>query len=153
MIAALNQTPSSRTPAPAALTRRSRVSNGKQLFVGRGDGEIVNQKWLRRLSDLISLHIADLGGPANTSESEKMLVRRAAMLTLQLELMEQGWAEHHNGVAPAKRLIEYQQVCSALRRILEALGLKRRARDVTPNLDQYLELKKQQEQHNGDVDR
>jgi class 3 adenylate cyclase len=137
MVAA-NQTPSSRTPAPAALTRRSRVSNGKQLFVGRGDGEIVNQKWLRRLSDLISLHIADLGGPANTSESEKMLVRRAAMLTLQLELMEQGWAEHHNGVAPAKRLIEYQQVCSALRRILESLGLKRRARNVTPSVADYV---------------
>ncbi len=80
-----------------------------------------------------------------------MLVRRAAMLTLQLELMEQGWAEHHNGVAPAKRLIEYQQVCSALRRILESLGLKRRARDVTPNLSQYLALK-EQEQRNGDSD-
>ena len=126
---------SSQTPAPAALTRRSRVSNGKQLFTRIGDGDT---RWMRRLRDLIAMHTADLGGPDACSEAEKMLVRRAAMLALQCELLEQSWAEHHNGVAPSKRLIEYQRTASALRRILESLGLQRRARDVSPTLSDIM---------------
>ena len=140
MIVAPNQAPSSRTPAPASVTRRSRVTNGQQLFVGPG-----TERWRRRLSDLIAMMHSDLGGPTNTSEAEKMLVRRAGMLSLQCELMEQSWAEHHDGVAPAKRLDEYQRTCSALRRILESLGLQRRAKDVTPTLEQYLAANKEQE--------
>jgi len=149
----LNQSPSSRTRGLQAIKRRSAITNGKRLFVGARDGEITNQKWLRRLSDLIAMHISDLGGEENTSESEKMLVRRSAMLTLQLELIEQDWAEHHNGVAPAKRLDEYQRVCSALRRILESLGLQRRAKPV-PSMAEFLEGLPQQESPtaNGELD-
>ena len=138
MIALPNQSPSSRTPAPASVTRRSRVTNGHELFVGPG-----MQRWRRRLSDLIAMMNSDMGGETNTSEGEKVLIRKAAMLSLQTELMEQHWAENHDGVAPAKRLDEYQRTCSALRRILESLsgGLQRRAKDVTPNLEQYLAMK------------
>jgi hypothetical protein len=109
--------PVSRTPAPAALTARSRVTNGKRLFVEVQD---VSSPWARRLRDLIALHIADLGGPDNCAEAEKTLVRRAAMLTLQWELLEQRWASNHDGEAPAKRLMEYQRCASALRRILNS---------------------------------
>ena len=133
MIALPNQSPSSRTPAPASVTRRSRVTNGHELFVGSG-----MQRWRRRLSDLIAIMNSDMGGETNTSEAEKTLIRKAAMLSLQTELIEQNWAENHDGVAPAKRLDEYQRTCSALRRILESLGLKRRAKDVTPSFGQLL---------------
>jgi hypothetical protein len=82
---------------------------------------------------LIALHTSDLGGSNAISESEKMLVRRAAMLALQCELMEQQWAADNDGAAPSERaLICYQRVTGALRRCLRDLGLKRRAKDVTP---------------------
>jgi hypothetical protein len=111
------------------------VTNGKRLFLALRDG---NSLVSRRLRDLISIHTSDLGGPDVCSESEKMLIRRAAMLTLQMELMEQRWAEKNDGEASEKSLIAYQRTASALRRILESLGLKRRPRDVTPSLDEYL---------------
>jgi hypothetical protein len=102
------------------------------------------QRWRRRLSDLIAMMNSDMGGETNTSEAEKMLIRKAAMLSLQTELIEQNWAENHDGVAPAKRLDEYQRTCSALRRILESLGLKRRAKPV-PSMVEFLEALPQQE--------
>jgi hypothetical protein len=122
--------PVSRTPAPAALTARSRVTNGKRLFVEVRD---ISSPWARRLRDLIALHVSDLGGADNCSEAEKMLVRRAAMLTLQMELLEQRWAEKNDGEASEKSLIVYQRCVGSLRRVLRDLGLRRRPRDVTPD--------------------
>jgi hypothetical protein len=52
--------------------------------------------------------VSDLGGPENCSEAEKSLVRRASMLTLQLELLEQKWAQS-GGEASDKSLITYQR--------------------------------------------
>jgi hypothetical protein len=93
---------------------------------------------MRRLRDLIELHTNDLGGEQGISEAERVLVRRSAMLTLQLELMEQRFALN-DGEASPHQLETYQRVSNSLRRLLESLGLKRRARDVTPpTLEQYL---------------
>jgi hypothetical protein len=87
---------------------------------------------------------ADLGGADNISQAEQVLVRRAAMLTLQLEMMEHRWATTADGEASAKQIETYQRVSNTLRRHLEALGLKRRPRDVTPvpSLEQYLRSKR-----------
>lgn len=126
--------PRSRIRPPAQLTRRSWVTNANALFIALNDRD---SPWSRRLRDLISLHASDLGGPDAISESEKALVRRAAMLTLQLELMEQKWAIN-GGEASAKQLDAYQRASGALRRILRDLGLKRRAKDVTPTLSDIL---------------
>ena len=127
----------SHTPPPARLTRRSRFTKGKELFLTLRDG---NSAWARRLTDLISLHVSDLGGPDAISEAEKALVRRASMLILQCELLEQRWARN-GGEASEKSLIAYQRVASALRRILESLGLGRRSRNITPTVDEYLRQK------------
>ena len=43
---------------------------------------------MRRLKDLISAHESDLGGEDYVSESERRIVRRAAMLTIQLEMLD-----------------------------------------------------------------
>jgi hypothetical protein len=87
--------------------------------------------------DLIADHLSDLGGLATTTISEQALVRRAAMLILQCEMLEAKWAAN-DGQASEKSLIVYQRTASALRRILQTLGLKRGSRDVTPSLDVYL---------------
>lgn len=107
---------------------RSAITNGSALLSDldhRG-------AWARRLRDLISLHLADLGGEDAVSESEKVLVRRAAMLTLQLELMEQRFSQNEGGEARGQEIESYQRATNTLRRLLETLGLERRAKDVTP---------------------
>jgi hypothetical protein len=116
---------------------RSAISNGSTLFP-----EIDHRSaWMRRLRDLINDHVSDLGGEDMISSSEMILVRRASMLTLQLEMMESRWASERDGVAGPKSLELYQRATGALRRTLESLGLRRRPRDVTPTLDQYLAAK------------
>lgn len=66
------------------------------------------------------------------SSGEMILVRRAAMLCLQSELMEQHWAQN-GGEASTKEIETYQRCTNTLRRTLESLGLRRVPRDVTPH--------------------
>lgn len=131
----LENTTRSRRHSDVSLSRlRSAITNGSQLLADldhRG-------AWARRLRDLIGLHLSDLGGEDAVSESEKVLVRRSAMLTLQLELMEQRFSENDEGQAGTKELETYQRATNTLRRTLEALGLQRRPRDVTPSVSRYV---------------
>ena len=124
-------------------TRRSRVTNGRTLYMALEDNNSVVS---RRLRDLISLHVNDLGGPDAISESEKALVRRASMLILQCELLEQRWAIN-GGEASDKSLNTYQKTTGALRRVLQTLGLGRRARDVTPTLGALIRADQDAERH------
>ena len=111
---------------------RSALTNGSMLI--DADHRL---GWMRRLRDLIMQHEADLGGENFISESERRLVRRAAMLTLQCEMLEKQWASNSNGEAGSKSLDVYQRATSNLRRLLETLGMKRRPRNVTPTVDEY----------------
>jgi len=111
---------------------RSAVTNGSHLFVHidhRG-------ATMRRLRDLIALYTSDLGGEDFVSEAVRCLIRRAAMLQLQCELLDQRFAQA-GGEATSAQLIDYQRTSSALRRILESLGLERRAKPVM-SLEQYI---------------
>jgi len=54
-------------------TARSRVSNGNAVLPGV-DGR---STWVRRLRDLIALHLSALGGDEAVSEAERSIVRRA----------------------------------------------------------------------------
>src|SRR5688572_12843031 len=113
---------------PSLRKVRSAISNGSSLLP-----EIDHRSaWMRRLRDLIADHVSDLGGEAEVSASEMLLVRRAAMLALQLELQEQIWAKERDGQAGPKSLDLYLRATGTLRRTLESLGLKRRLKDVTP---------------------
>jgi hypothetical protein len=91
---------------------------------------------MRRLRDLIEVHVADLGGNDSVSAAERSIVRRAATLTVELERMEGAFALA--GEAAPDALDLYQRTAGNLRRLLESVGLQRRARDVTPSLSQYL---------------
>ena len=103
---------------------RSRVTNGRQSYVD-GDG---NSAWARRWRDLVALHIADLGPAETLSEAQTSLIRRCATIEIELEAMEGRLSKGE----PAD-LDAYTRACGHLRRVLETLGLERRARDVTPN--------------------
>jgi hypothetical protein len=78
---------------------------------------------MRRLKDLIRLHIADLGGDDFISDSERRLIHRAAMLTLQCELLDAKFAAS-DGDASGIGLETYQRCSNSLRRLLESLGLR-----------------------------
>jgi hypothetical protein len=120
---------------------RSAITNGRHLLP-----EIdARSSWMRRLRDLVSLHVADLGGSELVSESELRLVRRAAMLTIQTELLDAKFASE-GGQASQNDLECYQRVTNTLRRCLETLGLSRRSKDVTPTLEQYIRAKALQEE-------
>lgn len=113
---------------------RSALTNGTAVLADVDH----RSAWMRRLKDLVGMHVSDLGGADAISHSEMVLVRRASMLTLQLEMMERQFAAK-DGVASDRQLDVYQRAIGSVRRIFETLGLQRRSRDVTPpSLDQYL---------------
>jgi hypothetical protein len=106
--------------------QRSAVTNAKRLFVEAGDGR---GPWARRMRDVIELHISDLGGVDAASEAERSIIRRIATLTIELERLE---AKFSTTNTPRDSDIElYQRLANTLRRLLEAIGIKRVPRDVT----------------------
>mgnify|MGYP007124710642 FL=1 len=118
--------------ADAKPTHRSAVSNGSALLPNV-DGR---STWARRLRDVMELHVTDLGGEAMVSEAERSIVRRIATLTVEMERLEAGFA--NAGGATSAELDLYQRTSGNLRRLLEAIGLKRRSRNVTPDLRDYV---------------
>jgi hypothetical protein len=114
---------STTTPAgrPAA---RSRITNGSALLPGV-DGR---SAWVRRAKDIIAAHLSDCGGESNTSAAERSIIRRAATLTVELERLEAKFALA--GEASVQDLDCYQRGANTLRRLLGAVGLQRRAREI-----------------------
>jgi hypothetical protein len=118
-----------------ARRNRSQVTNGRLL--PNVDGR---STWARRCRDLIGLHVADKGGDASVSEAERAIIRRAAVLITELEIMEARFAVS-DGASDIAELDAYQRAANSLRRLLESVGIQRRARDVTPTIETYLGAK------------
>ena len=68
--------------APSLTTLRSAKSNGTRLL----DGCDHRSARMRRLRDLIGMHVSDLGGEDACSAAELSIISRAALLTLELEV-------------------------------------------------------------------
>ena len=102
--------------------QRSAITNGKLL-----PGIDQRSAWVRRCKDVIAQHLSDLGGEDNTSAAERSIIRRAAVLTTELERMEVSFATSD---ASPDEIDLYARASSNLRRLLESIGLKRRAREV-----------------------
>jgi hypothetical protein len=126
---------------------RSRVTNGRSLLPKGADGRSL---WVRRMRDLLALHLNDLGGEDAVSEGEKAIVRRAATIIVALERMEFKFATQ--GEASTSELETYQRLSNTLRRLLQAVGLERRSRDITPTLDQYLASKRKRPPRNREME-
>ena len=107
---------------------RSRISNGSAILPGV-DGR---STWVRRLRDLIALHLSDLGGADAVSEAERSIIRRVATLTVELERMEAAFAVA--GEAEPQQIDLYQRTANSLRRLLESVGLERRQREIEPSI-------------------
>jgi hypothetical protein len=85
--------------------------------------------WIRRLKDLLGSHLSDA---PDASVAERSIIRRASVLEVELEMLEQEFAQAGQATAAALEL--YQRTANSLRRLLESVGLQRRQRDVTPSL-------------------
>jgi len=105
---------------PTMASVRSALTNGTVLLHDLDH----RSAWAKRLRDLINAFESDLGHRDQMSEAQVVLVRRCAMLTLQLELIEQKWA-NNDGEASPDQLHRYQSCSNSLRRISESLGLNR----------------------------
>lgn len=112
-------------------TQKSAVANGALL-----PGVDGRSAWVRRCKEIIADHHSDI---PDASVAERSLLRRASVLTIELERMERVFALA--GEASAEDLEIYARVAGNLRRLLEAVGLQRRAKDITkpPSVSEYLE--------------
>ena len=122
MFRGMEVAPNSPSDRPAKDPLKSRITNGTKLLPGV-DGR---SPWVRRCKDVIELHLSDL---PDASVAERSIVRRAAVLTTELEMLEAKFAAA--GSATPFDLDLYQRTAGGLRRLLEAIGLERRLRDVT----------------------
>jgi len=82
--------------------------------------------------------IADLGGRDMLSHAELELIDRAAGLATRLNAAD---AEMLGGEPPSLAAGEYATLANSLNRILVTIGLKRRPRDVTPDLRSYMAVR------------
>lgn len=87
----------------------------------------------RRYEAIRDAVLSDMGGEENTSEVQRQLVAKFSTLALQLKSMEAAAIEGNE-----INLDLFGRCAGHLRRIAEALGMKRVARDVTPSLTEYL---------------
>src|SRR5262249_27317735 len=110
--------------------RKSRITNGSVLLPG------VDQRgaWIRRAKDVIAAHLAD---KPNATAAEQAIIRRAAVLIVELERLERQFALA--GEADPLTLDLYGRVAGNMRRLLESVGLERRAKDIGPTLSDYLQ--------------
>ena len=115
-------------------TQRSAISNGSKLFPG------VDHRlpWVRRAKDIINDLTSDRGGRSEISAAESYLIRRAAVISVELEALECVFALA--GRASERDLDLYTRTTNTLRRVLESIGLERRSKDITPpTLDEIAE--------------
>jgi glutathione S-transferase len=112
---------SNATPPPKA------AGKARLLTLGHLDGRTAAA---RRAHELIETIETDLGGGDRLSEGSRQLVQRAAVLGTFIESCEAQWLG-----GEAVDLADYLAAINSQRRVLATIGLERRARDVSPSLD------------------
>jgi hypothetical protein len=120
---------------PAGARQRSAVTNGRMLA-----GVDMRSAWARRLKDLVLAHVQDLGGEGAISAAELSIVRRAATLEVECELLEARFAKR--GQSTREDLDLYSRAAGNLRRLLDGVGLKRRE-PPQPTLSAYLKAREE----------
>jgi hypothetical protein len=112
---------SSIRPKVGRSSQASAIANGRLL-----PGVDQRSTWCRRAKECLAEHLAE---KPNASAGEQAIIRRASVLIVELERMERQFALA--GEADLFQLEVYARVSSSMRRLLEAVGLRRRPRDVT----------------------
>ncbi|MFY9952103.1 hypothetical protein [Bradyrhizobium sp.] len=106
----------------------------------RGSIKVVSGRsaWNRAVQNTSKAMVAHLG--SDVTEPEAMLIRRIAVFESEMQLMELQIAkDRHFNVEPSDKFLDlYSGLVNSQRRLLETVGMKRVAKDVTPDLESYL---------------
>lgn len=120
---------SSKAASPSPFNG-TRVGTGRSILPGV-DGRSAGA---RRYREIVHQLESDAGG--DPSGAQQAIIRRAATLAVWCEQAE---GEFANGAE--LDIQAFTTATNALRRLLADLGLERKARDITPSLEQYIRAK------------
>lgn len=115
---------------------RTALTNGKDLLPDV-DGRSLLYKRFKEIARLVA---ADQGGLDALSEARVQLVRRFAATCVMAEQIE---ADMCNGLEID--INQHTAISSTLVRLGSRIGIDRRAKNITPNLTDYLELQSKPE--------
>lgn len=92
------------------------------------------------MRDTLASLVVHCGGVDVVSETKRLAARRVAVIEAELVFLEDKFAQlRAAGDEPDAAAIDlYARVANQQRRLSEALGWERRARDVTPSLNQFI---------------
>jgi hypothetical protein len=117
--------------ADSRVFARSRLTNGKDMlpFV---DGR---SYFARVMRDTLERMVSHCGGDEVISETRRQMARRCACLETELIFLESKFARcRAEGGEPSLADVEvYGRLAGNQRRIAEALGWERTAKDITPD--------------------
>jgi hypothetical protein len=130
---------------PGKNRMRSSVSNGSRLLPGVDNRSV----WVRRCVDLMADLTSDKGGQSEVTTAEAMLIRRAAVMSVELEALEKKFAQ--DGQAKPAMLDLYGRTAGNLRRVLETLGISRRPRTINVRPLDEIVAELEREKAAGDV--
>ena len=120
----------SRNNASTLAGFRAKASNDPCLFLKEVDGRSV---FARRFRDLVASFLEDLGGQDAVSTGEVQLIRRASAISCLCETLEVDMA---NG--QSVDIEKYNSLVNSLNRCLGSIGLRRRPKNITPTLTEYV---------------
>jgi hypothetical protein len=108
---------------------RSRLSNGRGILPNVDGRSPV----ARRYRDIAYALASDQGGSEHLSEARTQLIRRFAAAAV---IAEQREATLANG--GTIDIAEHALLCSTLCKVAKHIGIDRRARNIVPNIEEYL---------------
>jgi hypothetical protein len=105
------------------------VSNGRDVLPNVDGRSLL----ARRYRDIASAILVDQGGADQCSESRQQLIRRFAACSVLAEGVEAALARGEQ-----IDIAEHSTLCSTLTRLASRLGLERRAKNITPSVQEYV---------------
>jgi hypothetical protein len=121
---------------------RSRVSNGQDLLPGI-DGR---SPMARRYRDIAAALISDNSGIAHCAEARVQLIRRFSAACVMAEAMEAKLV-----MGEPIDVAEHSLLASTLVRLAQRIGIDRRARDIVPDLKDYLAARSEEKAAAADI--
>jgi len=112
----------------------------KRLYPGQFLPGVSNAShWVVRAKQLINAYVDDLGGLPNTSEAERSIIRRAAIIVIECERLERRFAlVPPEKTVSFKELEMYSRLSNTLRRLIDLTGLERRTASLVPTIEAYV---------------
>jgi hypothetical protein len=109
---------------------RSILTNGNASLPGVDGRSAI----ARRYTDIISIIVSDQGGIDRLAEARVQLIRRFAACAVLAESLEGKLARGEQ-----IDISEHAQLTSSMVRVAQRIGINRRAKEILPTLEAYLE--------------